>query len=105
MSHTPGPWIAVPNPADEAGYDTPWTIESASEWWFVANIVGGLPEEQADANAALIAAAPDLLETARKTREALVAYFDGLGDCEPWIGRDVLSALETVIAKASGEAA
>lgn len=59
MSHTPGPWaIGAPN----CNHDNQ-TVGIESDEWTVADVfgdVGGLMEHR-DANARLIAAAPDLL--------------------------------------------
>ncbi len=50
--HTPGPWRCVePAPGDDC-----WRILATD-----ANIAHVLPEDEVEANAALIAAAPDLL--------------------------------------------
>lgn len=52
-SHTPGPWVAV---------ELPTAIAIKSHMGNVANIQRGSMREQQQANARLIAAAPDLLE-------------------------------------------
>ena len=62
--HTPGPWEATPNGGDDPDptiryISTPDNLIAVSEkiWW-----AGDWDIEQQEANARLIAAAPDLLE-------------------------------------------
>lgn len=58
MQHTPGPW--------KYGYERP-TAQDPEEQWAIVTIAGGHivanvnPDSRQDANARLIAAAPDLL--------------------------------------------
>jgi hypothetical protein len=62
-THTPGPWQATPN-IEYGSYGPTWTIRFDKQK-VVAGISGaGLHcgREQAEANARLIAAAPDLLD-------------------------------------------
>jgi hypothetical protein len=59
-AHTPGPWVATPANSGE------WNIDSvAPDDWCIARVMGGAgledPNGRSDANARLIAAAPDLL--------------------------------------------
>lgn len=57
--HTPGPWIATASDNGE------WGIDAASGWG-IATVAGsagdGPGNDESDANARLIAAAPELLE-------------------------------------------
>ena len=56
MSFTPGPWRVVAEPGD---YFTTLTVMSPD--FYIASIHEGLPgEDEGEANARLIAAAPDL---------------------------------------------
>ncbi len=96
--HTPGPWtVCIPTPEEHPGYADGtrdidvWTGEDGT---FIAN-VGGPPEEQ-EANAHLIAAAPELLETLRAMPHPM--------GCHPSEGRhtDVCVAAKAAIAKAEG---
>lgn len=86
--HTPGPWSA--NQAFCPGRNE-WVIEIQGEENFVAD-VKIVKTETSNANAALIAAAPELLEAL-----LYVANDDG---CPPDVANVVLKA----IAKARGEA-
>lgn len=62
--HTPGPWKGYRDPHDvEAGAHNPDIYVSADNWGDIATIGGG-PLETREANARLIAAAPDLLAAA-----------------------------------------
>ena len=61
IGHTPGPWKATPANAGE------WNIDGeGSNDWAIAVVCGGAgtedPNGRTDANARLIAAAPDLLD-------------------------------------------
>ena len=73
--HTPGPWYRIPG-GDEWSRGSIGTKEPKPEtmdgdnWWTVASC-NGLREE-AEANANLIAAAPELLEALLRLRAAFV---------------------------------
>lgn len=57
-AHTPGPWVAQMDPE----YVTRCCVRTAGDGLFIADCEeGGLGEEDMEANAHLIAAAPDLL--------------------------------------------
>lgn len=58
-----------------------------------------VPEGEADANARLIAAAPELLEAALKAEE-LLSPFQESG----WLGEKALDLVRAAIAKATGAA-
>jgi hypothetical protein len=58
--HTPGPWEAT-QPDD---FDAIWVLRNGTTVCVVSS--GGVKPEQARANAALIAAGPDLLEACQK---------------------------------------
>ena len=65
--HTPGPWILVKAPRSRT-----WEL-SAQGWKQFANVYGNTDPElnrQGEANARLIAAAPDLLEALKAIRQA-----------------------------------
>ena len=97
--HTPGPWVAD----DNEGFSM-WKIYSRmspSGSWVqgpcVAKVIGDSAE--ADANARLIAAAPELLE-------ALEKALDALGGNDPYdLGYDdsICGYIRAAIAKAKGE--
>jgi hypothetical protein len=95
--HTPGPW----EQCDEFGPITHGTCAKAvNDNFLVASCTGYYGREQAQANARLIAAAPDLLEALTKLHEELLALHIS-GD----VGRsleDLLTIAPPNIAKATG---
>lgn len=72
--HTQGPWLFSPSGAVMQGYSQPFAVAEAGKPNLIAgcfgDVSGGM--ETAEANARLIAAAPDLLDYARaaESREA-----------------------------------
>lgn len=56
--HTPGPWTV-------SAYPSGLYIRRAGSHGFVAHVFGGVNDKQANANANVMAAAPDLLEALR----------------------------------------
>ncbi len=65
--HTPGPWIAAQSDPAE-GCDVWWitACPAANQEKEIATVPGGYPHERHEANASLIAAAPELLEALRE---------------------------------------
>lgn len=93
---TPGPWRAAGDAVITA--DGRWEICASGDW-------GGIIS---DANARLIAAAPDLLEALKKVTKALVMVTDfgtATGGAHPDIQNEALDASRTVQAKAEGRSA
>lgn len=91
--HTPGPWAATPC-LDVGRYGPPWTIR-VDKQTVVASLIGAALHrgaETAEANARLIAAAPDLLAA---LKELLPMWESGIR--EPWVER-----ARAAIAKAEG---
>jgi hypothetical protein len=87
--HTKGPWHVFKDSS----------IYSKHADYTLAEIVAGMTDEECDANARLIAAAPELLDLLNKVLPLVAfAYDKGLADAEI-IGRDI----ESAIAKATGE--
>lgn len=83
MKHTPGPWRT------NGCYISSNYGEVGHAYW-----VSSMPDGMSEANARLIAAAPELLE-------ALQAIIDGPGlDCVP--DNDVQALISSAIAKATG---
>lgn len=68
MSHTPGPWEAVPC-NDSANYKSigPLYADDANHWDRICLVLGDTPEE-AHANARIIKAAPDMLAALEEMR-------------------------------------
>jgi len=97
--HTKGPWIATRSDPAE-GSDVWWitACPAANQETELATVAGGYQHERHEANARLIAAAPDLL-----------AMCEELAECSDyWSEYDVpiglAERLRDVIAKAKGEA-
>ena len=100
MNHTPGPWTK------QGGYLTIYTLtdcatNAIAHTLHHANSNGStVTREQAEANANLIAAAPDLLAACKR----IEAWFDGCigrGELRPNVELD---AIRAAIAKAWGAA-
>ena len=92
MKHTPGPWQAVKwddNADDVVGWSV---VDSEGAMLPESEMTGDI--EEAEANARLIAAAPDLLEALKICIEVL----EDSGNY-PWTLEDVKEA----VAKATGE--
>lgn len=95
--HTPAPWFPV-QPAKGA-----WTVNVADDEWAqtiataFCNEYIPIDEPTAEANARLIAAAPDLLDALR-TAESFMAGFEG-DELQDGID-ERLAAIRAVIAKA-----
>ena len=107
--HTPGPWSYL------AGDGLAWrpSVQRATEGGFV---VVGLSRDREEADAKLIAAAPDLLDELKNLRRAYVNLLESGrdrivflgGQCDAiltMVGNDPhLKSSEAVIAKATGAA-
>ena len=63
--HTPGPWHSVPSVPSE-GFDCWWLMAGSRN---IATISGYQGDTECEANARLIAAAPDLLEALKHARQ------------------------------------
>jgi len=103
MSHTPGPWLWGHRLGDGGMYNT--EVFSATHGviatcaWTPQPRANGVTGTYRDANAHLIAAAPDLLESLRELAELAVMQFGA-----PPAGADgPLPRALAVIAKADGE--
>lgn len=81
--HTPGRWMV-------AGRDQNDSIDIKADGLFIAEAIGGLADGEQEANARLIAAAPDLLE-------ALNGLLHNYGS------RKAQNAATAAIAKAKGQ--
>lgn len=90
--HTPGPWSTASDPCH---FDSQTTVVAANGAR-VAEVTGSAFDE-AEANARLIAAAPDLLEACK----AFVAHYP-MGT-NPFLD-DAFRAARAAIARATGEA-
>jgi hypothetical protein len=98
-SHTPGPWRAI----FKAGMRA--TVIAPAEDYRICAIGGAAMGDDADeANARLIAAAPELLEALKESRDGLADALNNLpadGECAVLIGIR-LAAVDAAIAKAEG---
>jgi hypothetical protein len=97
--HTPGPWVLRPNPGDgivseHGGSDGyPHTIGTVGGY-LIANVCQQAAETEA--NARLIAAAPDLLAALKTIAESWERGFN----LDEW--RDAMDDAHSAIAKAEG---
>lgn len=106
--HTPGPWSIG---AEGTGnMDHPCTIPVQSlDSRYVAEVWADVADKPAKANAALIAAAPELLEAlkAARTNVAYAHQPENCGDhcrnnCRDCVLRNTLEEIDAAIAKAEG---
>ena len=110
MIHTPGPWkITKEDVGDEDFIIIPTGIEGANGKTVVGS-VGGLCSEDCDlkegeleANANLIAAAPELLEALARI-SGMAHDYDQLSDVEETRFAEIEQIASEVIKKARGEA-
>ena len=95
VTHTPGPWTLGYSQMIEQGY---WTqsIEGPQGYSVKPARANGDTQQQAEANARLIMAAPDLLEAAKQ------ALRHGMG-CPDFQDHNGYKALIIAIAKAEGK--
>ena len=91
--HTPGPWAVVDD------YGMAFEIESRTSG--VARV--STADVRAEANARLIAAAPDMLAALLETQSLIAAWRDG-GDVDAALEELKYRAIDTAIAKATGQA-
>ena len=97
--HTPGPWTAHPI---ELNHGLPYTPVAASTLIAKAYSTAFGDHEQSDANARLIAAAPELLEALKGLDEAYCRAGADLTRDERHEDRLRLIAARAAIAKATG---
>lgn len=98
---TPGPWVAEWGTRKEVGQELGWEVFGQGD---DSPIVAEIPDhnENRSADAALIAAAPDLLAALSD----LAAYVDGYEYAASWAGRphQIMDNARAAIAKTKGEA-
>jgi hypothetical protein len=101
-THTRGPWD-FDNYTDHVSYFSDG-YSRKDDYAFRVEFPDDMPEPEAQANARLIAAAPDLLESAEKALSALQGNFDKYDNCE-WHAadnRDAYIALRDAVSMAKG---
>ena len=106
MSHTPGPWWLGKHGAVHGGPFVECFNGSAQPQVALATMHEEIKPEQRDANARLIAAAPELLAACRKVKEYLGRLEDGTDADDPLLSArqryhaPLHAALDVAIAKA-----
>jgi hypothetical protein len=110
-THTPGPWFAQ-RAIGTDDMDCGWHIEPEMVDYkyrgMVASVgdaehIGGITHDERDANARLIAAAPDLLDALTRLVDRALAYLDGYV-MSGQITRADVEIARAACAKAKGEA-
>lgn len=91
MKHTPGPWVTSPEPNGKE-----WVVDAGPWGICVCAFAPGLGT--AEANARLIAAAPELLEAL----ETLLGFVENKRFPDTIYVRNAINEAEAVIAKATG---
>lgn len=106
--HTPGPWIANRRDPQEWQIDAPNGDPNLlhARWHGMAVVygcddLGRAGEQVAEANARLIAAAPDLLAALERMTELAEGPTGGVSQQQK---RDVIANARAVLAKAKGDA-
>lgn len=103
IKHTPGPWRAIGTGSEGYGVFPEVDVSREHRITNVARVTSGTLE-QCKANAALIAAAPDLLAACEKV--ATASKFEPIGydrDALEKIVLEIRGIMSAVIAKAKGE--
>ena len=98
QTHTPGPWIHAHSGPVMQGYSQPFAIAQKGERNLVAGVFGDVKGgvDVTEANARLIAAAPELLEALKTVVDGVVMIFPSIVNSSPII------AARAAIAKAEG---
>jgi type VI protein secretion system component VasF len=101
MKHTRGPWIASEY-GDYGDYDGKCRVILGEGGDIRTAVVLGFDTEENQANARLIAAAPDLLEALQRINEACAQIPEGLEGYLEHLS-DAISDARKALAKATGE--
>lgn len=107
MTHSKGPWQFVPDEFNTEKQDgQPGSIYSVGGW-FIATVESIPDEGETEANAQLIAAAPDLLEVAElinsKIDNDLLKFIGLEGQFHVRLSSQEIEVLRTAIKKAKGD--
>jgi hypothetical protein len=95
--HTPGPWT-------DDGHDGRDSLIIHSQWGEVARVGANGDTSQRDANARLIAAAPELLAALKRAEEELNRMQSCLTGRDQEIGWQECLSARAAISKATGQA-
>lgn len=106
-THTPGPWRAGETPASTTDRSIGiFTAQPGDEPMEICTVWNDedheVSDEQAEADARLIAAAPDLLAACELIALRLEVEQRERGDGSPFLGAAILPQLRAAIAKAHG---
>jgi hypothetical protein len=98
MSHTPGPWRVEDRPG--RGYGKEFLVYTPRGFAFAGDQLkpDGVSLAEARANAALAAAAPDLLEALKRARDKLILEHGH----RPGLSAILVESIDPAIAKAEG---
>jgi hypothetical protein len=101
---TPGPWVVTGVEYDDVRIETLHPMPEASHAYGDQTIVGSSEWTYLeDANARLIAAAPDLYDALEAAEESIVAFAEDMGVYGYSGASDVLAQVRAAMAKARGE--
>lgn len=107
MEHTPGPWFASRDDGNEGNYVSVEDRVIADTYGYFCDTGLELPEEEAEANARLIATAPELLEAVQDLVDRLEIALEDVFGPEPhkWdkTDNDARTMAYAAIAKATGK--
>ena len=95
--HTPGPWRYAPTNTETVSH-----LVRCSEGYAVADVTHWF-DLPVDANARLIAAAPDMLEALQSAQESIATFIGVHGYPFESGAGDVLREVNAAIAKATGD--
>ena len=98
LKHTPGPW--------SIRQESVWSVGTDHE---MTALVYGCTDTEEEANARLIAAAPDLLEALKLAQSAVADFHSGMNTTRPSEetrerNERILGSIRAAIAKAEGRA-
>jgi hypothetical protein len=97
MSHTKGPWVEVTTAAFKPDDYEGLNIESPTENTVICELAGGLPLSEIEANARLIATAPELLIACKR----LLRQYEIVAP--KWMNVEAINNMKKTISKAEGK--
>ncbi len=102
--HTPGPWDLMAATTQRFNGSYALNICATYEPRFPVALAVGLRPEIAEANAALISAAPDMLTALMEAKDQMERLFNDHNICATYYDRIKIAIIEDAIAKATGGA-